>query len=342
MKKSIIISLTLIFCLSFLVIAGPDLTIEDLKMDVDSIVPGEKYHYTVDVKNVGDENSITRLPYFAYVDEDYKGLYPGSLTTTLSDRQMTDVATITIISEDGSETEAVPEFGEVSYMAHAESAEQIQKRIDNFMERANSLGYSDQEIQEEIELIQEKYGNPHEKSAEGALITIGPGETVRYDSADSFKEFGAFSFPTTSLSIDLIPVTLTFEIDPFLESDENINNNVYTKELVMEANVIQGPKEETEKNKKLDDENEYFAYALGCTTIQGKEICVSGDDPNIPDEEETLIISVDGVEQEYSLYGLMMSWLNQWFGGGKLAPTETVNGVEITLYDNGFKFIFLE
>ena len=93
-----------------------------------------------------------------------------------------------------------------------------------------------------------------------------------------------------------------------------------------------------------------FGFAMKATygelllpdgTIQGKEICVSGDDPNIPDEEETLIISVDGVEQEYSLYGLMMAWLNSWFGDGKLAPTETVNGVEITLYDNGFKFSFV-
>ena len=60
---------------------------------------------------------------------------------------------------------------------------------------------------------------------------------------------------------DPIPVTLTFEIDPLLESDDNINNNVYTTELVMEPNVIQGPKEETDKNRELDDENEYFAYA---------------------------------------------------------------------------------
>ena len=210
MKKIFAISTILIFCLSFLAIAGPDLTVTDLTIDADSIVPGEKYHYTIDVKNVGDEDSTTRLPYFAYVDEEYKGLYPGSLTTTLSDRQMTDVATVTIISEDGIETEVVPEFGKVTYMAHEESEEQIQKRIDGMMERANSLGWSEQQIQEESVSIQEKYGNPHEKTAEGALITLGAGETARYDSADSFKEFGAFSFPVTSLSIDPIPVTLTF------------------------------------------------------------------------------------------------------------------------------------
>jgi hypothetical protein len=341
MRKILAISTILIFCLSFLAIAGPDLTVEDLIIDADSIVPGEKYHYTIDVKNVGDEDSITRLPYFAYVDEEYKGLYPGSLLTTLSDRAMTNVAPVTIIAADGTETETAPEYGEASYMAHEESAEQIQKRIDGMMERANSLSWTEEQIQEQIAKIQDTYGNPHEKHVEGAMITLAAGETVRYNSADSFKGFGALSFPVTSLSIDSIPVTLTFELDPFLESDDNVNNNFYTKELVMEANVIQGPKEETEKNKELDDENEYFAYTLGCTTIQGKEICVSGDDPNIPDEEETLIISVDGVEQEYSLYGLMMAWFNQWFGGGKLAPTETVNGVEITLYDNGFKFVFV-
>jgi hypothetical protein len=342
MNKILTISTILMFCLSFLVVAGPDLSVGDLVIDNnESIIPGEKYHYTVDIKNVGDEDSYTRLPYFAYVDEEYKGLYPGSLTTTLSDRKMEDVSTITIINADGSETETTPEFGETSYIAHPESEEQIQKRIDGMMERANSLGWSEEQIQTETAEIQQKYSQPHEKRAEGAFITIEPGQTVRYDSADSFKEFGALSFPTTSLSVDPIPIILTFEIDPFLESDENVNNNVYTKEITMEANVIQGPKEATKKNKELDDENEYFAYALGCTIIQSKEICVSGDDPNIPDEEENLIISVDGVEQEYSLYGLMMSWLYSWFGDGKLAPTETVNGVEVTLYDNGFKFIFV-
>jgi len=209
------------------------------------------------------------------------------------------------------------------------------------MARADTFGWTEEEIQENIENIQETFGNPHEDGVEGLFITLAPGETVRYDSKDTYQGFGALSFPVSTLSIDPIPVTLTFEIDPLLESDDNINNNVYTTELVMEPNVIQGPKEETDKNRELDDENEYFAYALGCTTIQGKEICVSGDDPNIPDEEESLIISVDGVEQEYSLYGLMMAWLNNFFGDGKVAPTEIVNGVEIRLYDNGFKFTFV-
>ena len=226
-------------------------------------------------------------------------------------------------------------------MAHAESEERIQERIEGMMGRAESLGWTEEQLQSEVANIQEIFGNPHEEGAQGKFINLAPGETARYDSTDSYQEFGALNFPVGALSIDPIPITLTFEIDPFLESDENVNNNVYTTEITMEPNVIQGPAEETEKNRELDDENEYFAFALGCTTIQSKEICVSGDDPNIPDVDEILIISVDGVEQEYSLYGLFMSWFNNIFGNGKLAATETVNGVEITLYDNGFKFVFV-
>jgi hypothetical protein len=341
MKKIFAISTILIFCLSFLAIAGPDLTVMDLTMADELIVPGEKYHYTIDIKNVGDEDSFTRLANFYYIEEEYKGTYPGALLTILSDRAQTNIAPITIIAADGSESEVTPEDGTALYMAPAESAERIQERIEGMMARADTFGWSEEEIQENIADIQETFGNPHEDGVSGLFITLAPGETARYDSKDSYQGFGAFSFPVGTLSIDPIPVTLTFEIDPFLESDENINNNVYTVDLTMEPNVIQGPKEETEKNRELDDENEYFAYALGCTTIQGKEICVSGDDPNIPDEEETLIISVDGVEQEYSLYGLMMAWFNNIFGDGKLAPTETVNGVEIRIYDNGFKLTFV-
>jgi hypothetical protein len=341
MKKIFAITTILMFCLSFLVIAGPDLTVMDLTIDADSIVPGEKYHYTIDVKNVGDVASTTRLAERHYFQGDYSLPSAASLVTQLGSRDKSEISPITIIDANGVESEVLPEDSEITYMSHEESEEQIQERIDGFMVRANSLDWTDEQIQEQTDEIQAMFGNPHEVTVDGLFITLGPGETARYDSADSYMEFGALAFPTTSLSNEPIPLTLTFELDPMLESDENINNNVYTKEILMEPNVIQGPAEETEKNRELDDENEYFAYSLGCTTIQSKEICVSGDDPNVPDEEEMLVISVDGVEQKYSFYGLMMSWINQLFGNGKLAATETVNGVEITLYDNGFKFVFV-
>ena len=105
MKKIFAITTILIFCLSFLAIAGPDLTVMDLTIDADSIVPGEKYHYTIDIKNVGDENSFTRLAYFSYIEEEYKGQYPGALLTILSDRAQTEISTVTIIAEDGIESE---------------------------------------------------------------------------------------------------------------------------------------------------------------------------------------------------------------------------------------------
>jgi hypothetical protein len=336
MKKTIAITTILMFCLSFLAIAGPDLTITHFQLADEVIVPGEKHDYVIEITNVGDETARTRLPNHMYFGEN-PALSTGSLTQTLGTRDGSVMETVTILPD----IEVIPELDDVTYMGHEESEEQIQKRISNMMERANSLGWTEEQIQTETAEIQEMFGNPHEKTASGFFIDIAPGEIARYESTKSYNGFGRLHFPTTSLSIEPIPITLTIEIDPERESDDNINNNVYTQEIVMAPNVIQGPMEETEKNRELDDENEYFAYALGCTTIQGKEICVSGDDPNVPDEEEMLIISVDDVEQEYSLYGLMMSWLNQLFGNGKLAPTETVNGVEITIYDNGFKLAFV-
>ena len=336
MKKIFAITTILMFCLSFLAIAGPDLTITHFQLADEVITPGEKYNYVMEITNVGDETAKTRLLNFMYLGEN-TALTTGSLVQTLGNRDGSVMSTITILPD----VEVIPELDDITYMAHEESEEQIQKRIDNYMERANSLDYTAEQIEEDVADIQEMYGNPHEKTASGFFIDIPAGKTARYESIDSFHGFGMLSFPVTTLSINPIPITLTIEIDPFLESDENVNNNIYTIDLTMEPNVIQGPKEETEKNRELDDENEYFAYALGCTTIQSKEICVSGDDPNVPDEEESLIISVDGVEQEYSLYGLMMAWLYDIFGSGKLAPTKTVNGVEITLYDNGFKFVFV-
>ena len=324
------------FCLSFLAIAGPDLTITHFQLADEVIVPGEKHDYVMEITNVGDEVARTRLPNFMYLGEN-TALTTGSLTQTLGTRDGSVMETIIILPD----MELTPELDDVTYMAHEESEEQIQQRISNMMERANSLGWTEEQIQTETTEIQEMFGNPHEKTASGFFIDIAPGKTARYESTKSYNGFGKLDFPVTSLSIEPIPITLTIEIDPQRESDSNINNNVYTQEIVMEPNVIQGPAEETEKNRELDNEDEYFAFALGCATIQGKEICVSGDDPNVPDEEESLIISVDGVEQEYSLYGLMMSWIYDIFGDGKLAPTETVNGVEITIYDNGFKLSFV-
>ncbi len=331
MRKTIAITTILMFCLSFLAIAGPDLTIENFELVDSEIMPGEAHNYVIDIKNVGDETARTRLPNFMYFG-DNTALTPGSLVQTLGNRDGSYMETITILPN----IEVVPELDDVIYIAHAESEEQIQDRINLFMERANSLDYTEEQIQEGVNNIQETYSNPHEKTASGFFIDLAPGQTARYESIKSLHGFGMLDFPLGTLNINPTTVTLTIEIDPNLEADENINNNVYTQEIVLEPNVLQGPLAENDKNKELDNENEYFARALGCTTVQGKEICVSLDD-----EEEFLTISVNGEEKTYELYGLMMAWFYNIFSDGKLAPTEEVGGVEITLYDKGFKFVFV-
>ncbi|PIZ51889.1 hypothetical protein COY27_02280 [Candidatus Woesearchaeota archaeon CG_4_10_14_0_2_um_filter_33_13] len=341
--KILIASIFLLILISVSALGSADLIVEDLRLKTDVIEPKESYHYMLYLKNIGDEPAITRLPVnIWFLDIHEEPLFPSSLTQVLTGREITsNLPPLNIIKVDGTEqmVSAVYEENHI-YLAPAESFEEIKKRKDSYMIRAESLSYTPEQIKNDLKEIETIYSQKHEQTMEGYYLQLNPGETVIFDSENSYKEFAALNFPVGELSINQLEVKIAVRVDPLGEADIVKENNYFSKTILMQPNVIQGPKEETTKNRELNDANEYFAFAMGCTNIQSREICVYGDDPNIPDEEESLIISVDGVEESYSWYGLFMAWMYKTFGDGKLAPTKTVNGVDVSIYDNGFKLRF--
>lgn len=327
-----------VLCFSTSVFAGPDLTVTDFTLRSDKILPGDTYDFVFDVKNIGDEPAKTRLPNYMYFGIENVPVSPGSFLTTLAETRNSPTASgSVIIISNGEEKEVFPAFDTFTYLAQPETPEQIQERKDNFLERAEGMGYDEEQTQAGLDEIEKIFSNPHDVEIAGHFVTINPGETLRYESDKANQFFEGLSFPVGKLSIDPIPITLNIEIDPLQEADTNTANNKFTKTFTMDPNVIQGPAPQTAKNKKLADNTEYFAYAAGCAIIQGKEICLSSDD-----KEELLYITIDGDENVYSFYSLFMAWVNEWFSDGKLAPTETINGVKITLYKEGFKLKFIE
>jgi hypothetical protein len=344
MKKIIIISLALIFCLSFLAIAEADLMIEDFTIRQDNPEARESYHYILDVKNVGDEAVDTCLPAEIYFEDAPYLKFPDCLLRSLTNPRGdgTDIASVTIISEDGSETEVTPEWKDLEYMTAPLTAEEVAEKKDMYVNGPRGEMLTEEELANMLTKL-DQAGIEGEKSTMNALvIELTPGETLRYQSEESYNQLEQVTIPPGKLSLEPWELTVNIQLDRFNTADENQNNNLFSTEIMVEPTIIQGPKEASSRNRELDDENEYFSLASGCAMVQGKEICVSLDDPNISDDEENLVISVDGSEEVYSYYGLMMAWFYQWFGDGRLAPAEVNNGVEIIVYDNGFKFSFPE
>ena len=341
MKKSIIISLVLIFCLSFLAIAEADLVITDFHVRQDNPEARESYHYVLDVKNVGDEAVSTCLPVDIHLEEQTSLNFPNCLLQTLTNSRGdgSNVAAVTIISEDGSKIQVTPSKGELNYMTLPLTAEEIQKQKDN----ANSglREYTEEELAKTLAGIEKAGLEGYESYFDTFFVELQPGETARYESENSFNEMEQVEILPLELSLDKWELTANLVLDQFNTANENQDNNDYSEVIIVEPTVMQGPKESSSKNVKLNDEDDYFAIAPGCALIKGKEICVSSDDPNSPDDEENLIISVDGSEEVYSYSGLFMAWFYKWFGDGRLAPAEVNNGVKIIIYETGFKFSFV-
>jgi len=340
MKKLIIISTILIFCLSFLVIAEADLMIEDFTVRQDNPEARESYHYILDVKNVGSEAVSTCLPVDIYFDEGPHLKFPNCLLQTLTNirNPSSGIAQITIISEDGSKTKVAPEAGEVEYMTEPLTAEEVEEKKDMVINGPRE--YTEEELANALVAIEQAGIEGEARSLETYLVNVSPGETLRFESEKSFNQMETVTIPPLELSLESWGLTANLMLDRFNTADENQNNNDYSEVIMVEPTIMQGPKEASSKNVELE-ENEYFAITSGCATVQGKEICVSLDDPNIEDEDENLIISVDGSEEVYSYYGLFMAWFQGWFGDGRLAPAEVNNGVEIIIYETGFKFSFV-
>jgi len=339
MKKIGVICFMMMVLLGALVWAGADLEVQNLAVRSDYIEAKGSYHFFLDIKNVGNENAVTRLPASIYFASQVVPMHPGSLTRTLTNprQEGAPINSIKVISPTGSESMVTPEFITHTYIAPAETPEEVQERKDNFLMRASRMDLTQEEVDAKVEEIQTTYGGPHDVTIEGYFITLPPGYTARYESEKSYQEMNLLNFPVGELNINPYPMTLVVDLDPKGEADTNLGNNHYTKEVTVQANVIQGPKPESEKNVALDSDKEYFAYAAGCTNIQNKNICVTLDEANTE-----VSVSVDGQKEVYSYYGLFMAWIYKWFGDGKLAPTETNNGVEISVYEKGFKLKFLE
>lgn len=343
MKKFLIISTILIICLSFLAIAEADLIVENFDIRQDNPEARESYHYILDVKNIGDQAIETCLPAEIYFQHQPELKYPNCLLNTLAHPRQpgSEAAKVKIISENGEETQVTPQPEEMIYFTPALSPAEIEEEKQNFLE-GRAQGLTEEEITKELEEIEIFWGQRQEHALDSYLITLQPGEILRFESDNSHDQIETITLPMAELSIEPILLTINIEVDRFMTiENENLENNLFSKEILIAPTVKQGPLPESSTNAELENENQYFAFAGGCTTVQNKEICVNLVDEDLDGEEDTLVISVDGSEEKYGLYGLFMAWMYQWFGDGRLAPAEVNNGVEIIVYKEGFKFTFV-
>lgn len=337
MKKIIGISLLLIFCLSFIAAAVPDLVIEDFKLKADKILPKESYGYALKIKNIGDGPAKTRLPMIIYQEGTEIPKVPSALAHLYADtRKKTAVNPIKIITAEGKETSQIPKEESYTYQAPASSAEEIEQMKQSYLLRAE--GKSPDEINKALSDIEITYGQRHEATIEGYFIILAPGETAVFETEDTFAKADKIFVPAGKPSLSPFEITYFLEIDPKQEADNNPYNNKLVAKVTVEPNVIQGPKPKTPKNKELVDETEYFSYgSVGCIQIKDKNVCL-----DVNQAEEYAIISVNGQEEKYSFYGMLMTWLNKIFGDGKLAPTKNIRGVDVTIYPEGIKLKMVE
>ncbi len=335
-----------VLCLSSMAFATKDLVIDNFAMKDSIFEPGQSYHFTLHIKNVGDETVETGLWTKIWFETQQTPLYPDKLIQLYAEgRDFTNVKPIEIIAADGSTTTQEAELGDLTYLLPAETPEQVEQRKKAFLERGTE-GMTQEEIDAELEKIEITYSQRHEVTTEELFIELGPGKTAVYDSELSYNGYGALAFPAGKvendwpvLSTEEFPITLNMELFPFEPSE--IYNNKMTTEIFLQPNVKQGPLPASDKNKKLKDAKEYFSSTAGCGMINEKDICVKLLKDEADDMDEQLVVSVDGQEEYYSMYNLFQAWMYKWFSDGKLAQSKTINGVKVTLYENGIKFRFI-
>jgi hypothetical protein len=334
MNKIIGICLLMVFSLSFMALAGSDLVIEDFKLKADKVLPKESYGYTLEVKNVGDEPSKTRLPVLiSPVGVEEPNAHPVFLIQSYVDtRKNTAINPIKVIAKDGTETTQTPVYEEnYVYLTDADTPAEIEQRKQSYLARAE--GKSSDEINQALAEIEITYGQRYEVAVDGYFITLNPGETAVFDTDDTFNKADKIFVPVGEPSLVPFETNYKLALDSDMEGDSNPYNNEFTAKIMVEPNVLQGPQPATPKNKELKDATEYFSYgSVGCVMLQDKKVCV-----NVENVEETIIVSVNGQEEKYNFYGLFMNWLNKIFSDGKLAPTRDVRGVEVTIYPEGVK-----
>lgn len=335
--KQLLIILGIFVLLTAAGLAGPDLTVQEFKLKGDTIESIGSYPYQLYIRNVGDETAKTRLPVIKYsaVESPPSILVPPyPLVSDLVDqRNNAGNFPVTILAQDG-DKKVFPEQDTIEYMAPALSEGELLRELETLKGHLEASGTSEEEIQLELAKTKETLSQPHQQTVSGWFVTIKPGEVAIFDSEVTVSQSDKIAFTwRPPLSLEPIPVKYYVQIDPKGEADSNLDNNQYETTINLRQTVVKGPLASSEKNKELKSADEYFAFGFGCGDIGGKKICVE-----IDEKTDKFTVEVDGVKQKYSLYSLLMSWVSKAFSDGKLAGMKNVNGVEVTLYDTGFKF----
>ncbi len=335
--KQLLIILGIFVLLTAAGLAGPDLVVQEFKLKGDTIEATGSYPYQLYVKNLGDEAAKTRLPvikYSAIESPPSSAVPPYPLVNDLVDlRNNAGNFPVTILSPDG-DKKVFPEQDTIEYTAPALSEGELLRELEALKGHLEASGTSEEEIQLELAQTKAELSQPHQQTVSGWFITIKPGEVAIFDSEVTVSQSDKIAFTwRPPLSLEPIPVKYYVQIDPKGEADSNLDNNQYETTINLRQTVVKGPLPASEKNKELKSADEYFAFGFGCGDIGGEKICVE-----IDEKTDKFSVEVDGVKQEYSLYNLFMSWISKAFSDGKLAGMKNVNGVEVTIYDKGFKF----
>lgn len=337
MKKICILGMLLLLYLGILAAADPDLVVKELTLKADKLESRGSYAYVLKVQNIGDTMAQTRLPIVMYWKEIGKeGIgtpYPLLSVQTTERVAGAEVKPVKIIAEDGGEKSAVPFKGELVYNASALMPEELEAELTKLKSRLTASGTALEEIEKQLEETKEKLSVRHELTATGWFVKLEAGETLVFDSEQTYSPNDyQITLPVGIPSPEKQSWSYVIELDPVGEADMNPYNNKYETAFQMEPTIKQGPLAKSEKNPPLSSDKEYFSSVLGCGKLKKKDLCVDVDK-----EEKFLSITVNGEKQDYELYGLFMNWLSKVFSDGKLTSPKTIGGVEVTIYEQGFK-----
>ncbi len=313
----------ILFGLSALVLALPDLAVQEITI-AEPGEPGAAMDLNVFIQNIGSEAVKTRLPAQIYFDSDQSGGAYPLISLYVDTRVDKAVRAVEIVSADGSKTEQYPVKEKVNYLQPALSGEVLDKKLEEMEKR---LELSAEEKTKALDEAKEFYSKEHNLEVESWFILLQPEETAKLDS-----KVLSYNYPFEEVSsLDSKTHHFNILLDPEGEmGEEKTFNNFLGKLFTVSPTILTGPLSKTAKYPALL-EGEYFVTRLGCAELSEKKVCSELNDNG------TWTISVNGEEQTYDLYGLLMKWLNGLFSDGKLAPAQDLGGVEVTVYANGYK-----
>jgi len=358
-NKILLIGLLLLLSV-FFTTALPDLIVEELELheEVYNKVP---VYFTIHIKNVGNEPVTTDLPIFmevstkSYPPDDFMFL-EGSVIHLVNTGWRIDsegsmwqapLEKIKIIEESGAERYEIPE--KRTLIIPGLSGDHLEHDLNRYEENLRSAmsksdgnpRFSDEEI---IKMIERKERFlTSEKHEERFTIILNPGETAVWNSEDTIPpekgrggEGGGgirFSLKEHRVEGTEESVSLSIDYENYVE-EENEDNNQLIKRVIVKGSVIEGPSSGVSKAPNLE-ENEYFVFGQGCALIEENKICV-GDDELTGD----IIFSVNGEESTINKYNPIYRWFIRLVMQGRESTSVEVNGVELSVYYEGFKIKF--